>query len=43
MLDENVAAVKFLVMACFQMLERVSTMYKEMARFVLRLLGYKLV
>eukprot|EP00884_Botryococcus_braunii_P005457 jgi/Botrbrau1/14912/Bobra.0018s0016.1 len=41
LVDENAHAVHFFISALLQLLDRVGTLYGEMARFVLRLLGYK--
>ena len=41
LVDENAHAVHFFVTALLQMLDRLGTLYGELARFVLRLLGFR--
>lgn len=42
LMDENAHAVHFFITALLQMLDRASFLWGEVARFVLRMLGYKL-
>lgn len=41
LVDENAHAVHFFISALLQLLDRFGSLYGELARFVLRLLGYK--
>jgi peroxin-13 len=41
LMDENAHAVHFFITALLQLLDRASFLWGEVARFVLRLLGYK--
>eukprot|EP00891_Asterochloris_glomerata_P007235 jgi/Astpho2/7235/Aster-01544 len=41
LVDENAHAVHFFISALLQLLDRAGSLYGELARFVLRLLGYK--
>jgi hypothetical protein len=41
LMDENAHAVHFFITALLQMLDRASFLWGEIARFVLRVLGYK--
>lgn len=41
LVDENAHAVHFIISALLQLLDRFGSLYGELARFVLRLLGYK--
>lgn len=41
LVDENTQAVHFFITAILQLLDRSGMLYAELARFVLRLLGYK--
>jgi peroxin-13 len=41
LMDENAHAVHFFITALLQLLERASFLWAEVARFVLRILGYK--
>lgn len=41
LMDENAHAVHFFITALLQLLDRASYLWGEIARFVLRLLGYK--
>ncbi|KAK9837121.1 hypothetical protein WJX81_004381 [Elliptochloris bilobata] len=41
LVDENAHAVHFFVHALLQLLDRAGSLYGELARFILRLLGYK--
>lgn len=41
LVDENAHAVHFFISALLQLLDRFGSLYGELARFVLRLLGFK--
>lgn len=41
LVDENAHAVHFFISALLQLLDRLGSLYGELARFVLRLLGYR--
>ena len=41
LMDENAHAVHFFITALLQLLDRASFLWGEVARFVLRILGYK--
>lgn len=41
LVEENSHAVHFFVTALLQLLDRLGSLYSELARFILRLLGYK--
>ena len=41
LVEENSHAVHFFVTALLQLLDRIGSLYSELARFALRLLGYK--